>query len=139
MDAFKLNLIGTFEDGKITDAPKAPATVGNKIWRQPSVQFRLAPSYNFPLNDDVAASVYGALRYIGSRWDDRDNAYQLDAFTTIDLGIDVSTSGGLTFNLYSSNLTNSDGLTEGDPRDPAAKNGRPILGRSLRFSMAVDF
>jgi len=138
-NAFKVNLVGTFQTGKITSAPKAPQTVGNKIWRQPEVQLRFAPSYDFQLSGNVTASIYGAIRYVGTRWNDRDNSYQLDPYSKIDLGINVVTTGGLTFNLNSDNLTDSHGLTEGDPRDPTAKNGRPILGRSIRFSIGVNF
>ncbi len=136
---FRVNLIGTFQNGEITEAAKAPETVGNKIWRQPDFQFRLAPSYNFAITQDVFAILYGAFRFVGKRWNDRDNSYQLDSYTKLDLGLDVSTSGGLTFNVSSDNVTDSEGLTEGDPRDPTSKNGRPILGRSIRFSVSQSF
>jgi iron complex outermembrane recepter protein len=136
---FRVNLIGTFQSGEITSSDQAPETVGNKIWRQPDIQFRIAPSYDFPISSNVSGSVYGAFRYVGKRWDDRDNAYQLDAFTTLALGASVSTSSGITFEASADNLTDSHGLTEGDPRDPTAKNGRPILGRSFRFAVGVNF
>lgn len=139
VEAFQLNGIATFESGKITDAPLAPNTVGNKIWRQPPFQFRLAPSYDFVLSNDVTALIYGSFKYVGKRWNDRTNAYQLDAFTKIDLGVSLTTASGITFNLYGDNITDSHGLTEGDPRSSTAPNGRPILGRSLKFSVAVDF
>ena len=136
---FRLNLVGTFQSGKITEAALAPQTVGNKIWRQPDFQFRAAPSYDFPITHSVSASIYGAFRYIGKRWDSRDNNFQLDSFTKLDLGVSVATTSGITFNVSGDNLGDSHGLTEGDPRDPSAANGRPILGRSVRFSVAVDF
>ena len=139
VEAFQLNGIATFEDGKITDSPLDPSVVGNKIWRQPSFQLRLAPSYDFALSNNVSASLYGSLRYVGKRWNDRTNAYQLDAFTKIDLGVSVATASGITFNVYGDNINNSHGLTEGDPRSSTAPNGRPILGRSVKFSVAVDF
>lgn len=136
---FKVNLIGTFQNGEITSSDQAPNTVGNKIWRQPDVQFRIAPSYDFQVSNSIMASLYGALRYVGKRWNDRDNSYQLEAYSKLDLGVAVTTSGGLTFSLSSDNLTDSHGLTEGDPRDPNTKNGRPILGRSFQFAVGVNF
>ena len=136
---FRANLIGTFQSGEITQSDQAPETVGNKIWRQPNFQFRFAPSYEFPLSDGINGSIYGALRYVGKRWDDRDNVFQLDAFSKLDAGVEVTTKSGLSFNLYADNLNDSHGLTEGDPRDPSASNGRPILGRSIRFSIGVNF
>ncbi len=139
IDNFRVKLIGTYQKGEITESIKAPEVVGNEIWRQPNVQLRVAPSYNFKLGNKLNALVYGAFRYVGSRWNDRGNTYQLDAFTKVDAGISLSTANGLTFNLRGDNLTDSEGLTEGDPRDPIAKNGRPILGRSFNFSISVDF
>ncbi|MGA8264781.1 MAG: TonB-dependent receptor, partial [Ignavibacteriaceae bacterium] len=131
VEAFRLNLVGTYQNGEITEAALAPATVGNKIWRQPDFQFRLAPSYDFELSNNVSASLYGAFRYVGKRWDSRANVFQLDSFTKMDLGLVVSTTSGITFNVSGDNLNNSHGLTEGDPRNPASANGRPILGRSV--------
>jgi iron complex outermembrane receptor protein len=139
INAFRLNLIATFQNGKITESAKAPETVGHKIWRQPDFQFRIAPSYDFPFSNNVTGSIYGAFRYVGKRWDDRDNAFQLDAFNTLSVGVNVATTSGITFDLLGDNLTDSHGLTEGDPRDPTAKNGRPILGRSIQFSIGVNF
>jgi iron complex outermembrane recepter protein len=139
VDAFKLNLVATFQSGKITESAKDPAVVGHKIWRQPDFQFRISPSYDFPLGNSVNGSVYGAFRYVGKRWDDRDNAFQLDAFTKLDLGVNVATNSGITFNLSGDNLADSHGLTEGDPRDPSSSNGRPILGRSIKFAIGVNF
>jgi hypothetical protein len=140
VEGFSLNAVGTYQNGEITDAPaSAGPIVGNKIWRQPDFQFRLAPSYDFVLSNDLTASLYGAFRYVGKRWNDRTNVYQLDSFTKIDLGLVVATGSGITFNVSGDNLNNSHGLTEGDPRNPASANGRPILGRSVRFSVAVDF
>ena len=136
---FRVNLIGTYQNGEITDSKLAPETVGNKIWRQPDFQFRIAPSYSFPITQSVGATLYGAFRFVGKRWNDRDNSYQLDSYTKLDLGLDVATASGITFNVSSDNVTDSEGLTEGDPRDPNSKNGRPLLGRSIRFSIGVDF
>ena len=138
VSGFRVNLIGTYQNGEITESSD-PDAEGNKVWRQPDFQLRLAPSYDFQVTRGVSASIFGALRYIGERWNDRDNTYQLEAYTKLDLGVDVSTSGGLTFSVIGDNIGDSDGLTEGDPRDPTTQNGRPIFGRSVRFSVGVNF
>jgi outer membrane receptor for ferrienterochelin and colicin len=138
VEGFRVNLIGTFQNGEITESSDA-TVVGKKVWRQPELQLRLAPSYNFQLTNNIAASIFGAIRYVGKRWNDRDNSYQLDAYSKLDLGLDVSTTSGLTFSVIADNIGDSDGLTEGDPRDPTTQNGRPILGRSVRFSVGVNF
>jgi iron complex outermembrane recepter protein len=136
---FRANLIGTYQNGEITESDQAPETEGNSIWRQPDFQLRFSPGYNFQITKSVGATIYGAFRYVGSRWSDRNNSFELEAYSKLDLGLAVSTGGGLTFNVIGDNLTDSDGLTEGDPRDPVASNGRPIFGRSIQFSVSVNF
>ena len=37
------------------------------------------------------------------------------------------------------NLTDSHGLTEGDPRSTSGANARPILGRSFKVSVGYNF
>ena len=138
VEGFRVNLIGTYQNGEITEAKLAPETEGNKIWRQPDFQLRLAPSYEIQISNTVTATIYGAIRYIGDRWDSRNNVFKLESYSKLDLGLDVSTSGGITFNISGDNLADSDGLTEGDPRDPSSSNGRPIFGRSIRFSVGVN-
>lgn len=96
------------------------------------------PSYRLSFNK-FNAVVFGALRSVGQRWDSRNNVFQLDSYTKIDLGLLLLAPGGLSFNIHADNLNDSDGLTEGDPRDPLAANGRPIFGRSVEFSVSYDF
>lgn len=135
---FRVNLIGTYQNGEITESTDKTAE-GNKIWRQPDFQARISPSYNFQLAQNLTAVLFGAFKYVGSRWNDRDNSYQLDSYTKLDFGLNIVTASGITFGASADNLTDSEGLTEGDPRDPLAKNGRPLLGRSFLFSISVDF
>ncbi|MEW6702852.1 MAG: TonB-dependent receptor [Bacteroidota bacterium] len=140
IDDFLLRVILTYQNGKITDTKKGQEIyVGNKIWRQPDLQFRLVPSYNIKISESSSVNIFLAYRYVGNRWNDRDNSYELDPYSKIDAGIELKTGGGLSFNLIGDNLSDSKGLTEGDPRDPNAKNGRPIFGRSVKFSVVVNF
>jgi len=134
----RVRAIATYQNGEITDSDVAPEVVGNSIWRQPDWQFRVTPSYNLMLGN-IKATIYGAVRSVGKRWDSRDNVFQLDGFTKIDAGVIVSTPGKMSFQLHIDNLNDSEGLTEGDPRDPTAANGRPIFGRSIKFSVIHDF
>jgi len=138
VNALRIQLTGTVQSGEITESSD-PTIVNNKLWRQPDLQFRIAPSYNFQLSQSLTAVLFGAFKYAGKRWNDRSNSYQLDSYTKLDFGVNVVTASGITFGASGDNLTNSEGLTEGDPRDPIAKNGRPLLGRSIRFSIGVDF
>lgn len=128
--------IATIQSTEITESDD-PTIVGNSILRQPNWQFRLAPSYNVPGNN-FNMNVYGALRLVGKRFSGNDNLVELDSFGKIDVGVTVSTKTGLFFNLHADNLADSDALTEGDPRNPTAPNGRPIFGRSVKFSVGYD-
>ncbi len=135
---FALRAVGTLQKGEIKEANADPAVVGNKIWRQPDWQFRVSPSYKVTFGN-FAATIYGALRSVGKRWNDRTNLFQLEGYTKVDVGAVIYAPGGLSFGVHGDNVNNSDGLTEGDPRDPTAANGRPIFGRSVKFSVAYDF
>lgn len=135
---FMLRAVGTFQKGEITDSDVDETVVGNSIWRQPDLQLRIAPSYDLAIGNSTA-TIYGAARMCGKRWDSVGNVYQLDGYTKIDAGAVVSTHSGLSFGIHVDNLTDCEGLTEGDPRDPASANGRPLFGRSIKFSVTHDF
>ncbi|MGP8331800.1 MAG: TonB-dependent receptor domain-containing protein, partial [Methanosarcinaceae archaeon] len=138
LNNFMLRAVGTFQKGEVTDSDGDDTIVGNSIWRQPDWQLRIAPSYNLSIGNYDAA-IYSAIRMVGKRWDSSMNVFQLDPYTKIDLGAVVSTPGGMSFGVHADNLTDCEGLTEGDPRDPASANGRPLFGRSLKFSITHDF
>jgi outer membrane receptor protein involved in Fe transport len=132
-----ISFLGTLQSTEITDST-TPTDVGNQVLRQPEWQARLSPSWVFETGD-VATTVYAGLNFIGERWDDNANTIKLDSYEKIDVGVIVNTAGGLYFQVHGDNVTDSDGLTEGDPRNPAAPNGRPIFGRSVVFSVGYDF
>jgi hypothetical protein len=84
-------------------------------------------------------SVYAALTMVGERYGDNGNNVKLPSFNKFDLGVLLYHDSGFFFQLHGDNLNDSDGITEGDPRNPSAPNGRPIFGRSVRFSVGYDF
>ncbi|MFQ5651255.1 MAG: TonB-dependent receptor domain-containing protein [bacterium] len=128
--------IATVQSTEITESDD-PALEGNSVLRQPDWQIRLAPNYNIA-GDNFNVNIYGAVRLVGKRFSGNDNVVELDSYEKIDAGVTVSTQTGLFFNLHVDNLTDSDALTEGDPRSPTAPNGRPIFGRSVKFSVGYD-
>jgi iron complex outermembrane recepter protein len=132
-----ISFLGTLQSTEITDST-TPTDVGNQVLRQPEWQARLSPSWTFE-TANVNTTVYAGLNFIGERWDDNANTIKLDSYEKIDVGVMVNTAGGLYFQVHGDNVTDSDGLTEGDPRNPAAPNGRPIFGRSVVFSVGYDF
>ncbi len=134
---FNLGLLGTWQNAEVTDSSN-PAIIGNKVLRQPDWQLRVSPSYDFDFNG-WSATLYGAAALVGDRFSDLANTVTLDGFTKVDLGLRVEAPMGLFARVHADNLLDSEGLTEGDPRSPTAANGRPILGRSIRFSIGYDF
>ena len=134
---FRLDAIATLQDSEVK-ASTNPDEVGNRIQRQPQWQVRLAPSYSFALRQGWEATVYGAFVAVGDRFGALDNVVTLSGYEKLDLGVTVRSDAGVAFQVFADNLNDSHGLTEGDPRSSAA-NGRPILGRSIRFSVAYDF
>lgn len=134
---FSLAGLATLQNAKVTDS-STPSQIGNDVHRQPNFQARISPSYEIDLTG-MKVTLYGAASFIGKRWSDLDNTVRLPGYTKIDAGIRAELDSGLFGKIYADNLNNSHGLTEGDPRNPTAPNGRPILGRSIMFSIGYDF
>lgn len=115
---------------------------GNQVRRIPKVFFTFTPFFQMGnLNLNVA------VQYFGERYTDDANSPDavLPAFTQINAGGSYDWRN-LTFAVRASNLTNTIGLTEGNPRTESIIAGqksyrmaRPILGRSVRFSVQYSF
>ncbi|MFZ5616347.1 MAG: TonB-dependent receptor [Pseudomonadota bacterium] len=134
---FSLGVIATLQNPEITDSTTA-SDIGNRVLRQPKFQARISPAYTAEFGG-VEATLYGAATFVGDRFGDNGNIVPLDSYTKIDLGIEVRHPSGLFAQAHADNLNDSEGLTEGDPRNPTAPNGRPIFGRSFMFSVGYDF
>lgn len=132
-----VSLIGTWQDTEITDST-TPTDVGNQVLRQPDWQLRLSPSFTLQAAGFDATFYVGAT-LVGDRFGDNANTVKLDGYEKIDLGVIAQFQGGLFLQAHADNINDSDGITEGDPRNPAAPNGRPIFGRSFTFSLGYDF
>jgi iron complex outermembrane recepter protein len=134
---FTVSLITTLQNAEITKSTTA-SNEGNKVLRQPDFQARIAPAYDFDVGQ-FHGTVYGAYTMVGERYGDNANSVKLPSFNKLDLGVMLNLDSGFFFQLHGDNLNNSHGITEGDPRNPSAPNGRPILGRSINFSVGYDF
>ena len=133
----------TYEHATSVD-PTDPLVNGKLDQRIPQYQVRISPAYKFNITGDATGNIYGAFDAIGSRWSDLQNTQNLPAYETVNAGVIVNVHA-LTFQLAGDNLTNSHGLTEGNPRvvgTGAAATlplSRPIFGRSATFSVAWHF
>ncbi|MCC6479496.1 MAG: TonB-dependent receptor [Sphingomonadaceae bacterium] len=134
---FNLGFIATYQNAKVTESPTT-AIIGNRVLRQPKFTARLTPSYDVNLGD-WRLNLYSAASFVGSRFSDLANTVKLKGYTKVDLGMKIESPWGFFGQIHADNLFDSHGLTEGDPRSTTAANGRPILGRSIRFSVGYDF
>lgn len=126
----------TFQKSKIV-ASTAPGVVGNEFQRQPQVQLRLQPNYEFSLAG-AKVDLFGSYGLVGRRFSDDANTVRLPAYAKVDLGGTVDVDG-IEVGAFVDNLTNSHGLTEGDPRTIASGNARPIFGRSAKLTVGYKF
>jgi outer membrane receptor protein involved in Fe transport len=135
---FSTIVSATFQSAEI-DASSTASDIGNTVLRQPDSQVRISPQYEFSIGADISAVLYASAAFLGDRFGDNANTVDLPGFEKYDLGLILRKESGLFFQLHGDNLSDSQGITEGDPRNPAAPNGRPILGRSVKFSIGYDF
>ncbi|MGK0374876.1 MAG: outer membrane receptor protein involved in Fe transport [Arenicella sp.] len=135
---FSTTVSATFQNAEI-EASSTASNIGNTVLRQPDSQIRISPEYAFSLGTDFSATLYASAAIIGDRYGDNGNTVDLPSFEKFDLGLILRKESGLFFQVHGDNLSDSEGITEGDPRNPAAPNGRPILGRSVKFSIGYDF
>ncbi len=124
--------------------PSAPPTKfdfdGNQVRRIPKVFFDIRPTYKF--NN---LTLYGSYRYFGERFVDDANNNKLPAWSAIYAGATYE-FGNFILSVNGANLTNTIGLTEGNPRAGQiignVKNiymARPIMGRSFTASLTFKF
>ncbi|MEC7692537.1 MAG: TonB-dependent receptor [Pseudomonadota bacterium] len=134
-NGFSVTVNATVQETEIT---ASPTNQGNEAQRQPGWQVRLTPSYDFMLGD-VESTVYATIFAVDDRFGDNGNTVVLEGYEQIDLGWNVFMSEDLELQLNVQNLTDEEGLTEGDPRNPSSPNGRYILPRNATFSVSYRF
>ena len=62
----------------------------------------------------------------------------LPGYEKVDVGVIYEPTERIKIQFAIDNLTDEQGLTEGDPRDTGALNGRYILPRSMKLSVAYQ-
>ncbi|WP_442781002.1 TonB-dependent receptor [Alteromonas sp. a30] len=132
---FSVSVNATIQETEITESA---TNEGNEAMRQPGWQVRVTPSYDFELSG-LEANVYGTLIAVDDRYSSNENNVVLEGYEQVNLGMFVRTESGLKFEFAVNNLTDEDALTEGDPRNPQAPNGRFIMPRNATFSVSYEF
>jgi len=139
-NGFSINLNATLQDTEVTEH-SVPLVIGNESPRLPSYQVRVTPSYGIEFENGMYATLYGTLSAVDDRFSDALNtpAAVLEGYQKIDLGMILNLSDEVQMQLSVSNLTDEEGLTEGDPRDTLSSNGRYILARTIDFNVSYQF
>lgn len=117
----------------------------HQLIRVPKNSWRVSPAVNL-LGQKLR--VQADVSFYGKRWSDVANAVKLPSYTTLDLEAQYSVNKRLMLNFYVDNLTNTIGLTEGNPRAGTIDNtevgaatylARSIFGRSFRGAISYKF
>ncbi len=150
----QISVIGTVQDPRLRDFnpmfidPENGREMrvyldGKQVRRIPRVILELQPAYVMG-----PVKLYGFWQYIGRRFVDDANTAILPAYHLIHAGLIYRPSRkGIQIALSVNNLTNTMGLTEGNPRvDQVFANrrdkvfmARPVLGRTFTLSAAYHF
>lgn len=118
---------------------------GNRLVRVPDNQFRITPGLNL-FDQRVRLEAVGA--YYGRRYADVANQIKLPTYKTLDLIGQFNATDRLALNVNVDNVTNTIGLTEGNPRAGTIDNtevgqavyiARSIFGRTYRASVTYRF
>ena len=151
---FDVQLTATYQDPKyqglryteiVAGAPVLRDYEGNQLIRVPKVSYRVVPGVNL-LDGKLRLQV--AYEYEGERYVDTANSVRLPSYDVWSASARYDVSQHCSLYLYGDNLTNSLGLTEGNPRagelqsaDAGANTfiARPILGRAYRFAIMYRF
>jgi iron complex outermembrane recepter protein len=156
MRQFTLTWMGVAQkhDLKITGVTGPSAAVyaaelagysGNLPERTPRLSTSLQPTYAFA---GSAGELSLLLAYVGKRYADLANSVQLPAYTTLAVSGRYQLLPKVALHASVQNLTNTVGLTEGNPRgggsafsEATGSNyffARPILGRNATVSLTFD-
>ena len=113
---------------------------GNRVRRIPDVLVTFRPTFQLGRFKAILDWTY-----VGERYSDDANTVTLPAYDTVDLAL-IYTRRRTTYALHATNLFNTIGLTEGNPRSGQVVGNlsdvylaRPILGRAVRVSVGYRF
>ena len=134
----------TYTD-KVNNLPLTRDFRNNQLIRVPKLNYRLTPGLNL-LGDQLR--LQASYEYVGKRFVDAANTLSLPSYNVLNLAARYNLNKKTTLFFNVDNVTNSMGLTEGNPRagelqsaDAGANSfiARPILGRNVRLAVKYDF
>ena len=151
---FDVQLTATWQDpqyeglrytDKGSTGPVLRNYTGNQLIRVPKLSYRVVPGVNL-LDGQLRLQL--SYEHEGQRFVDTANSVRLPSYDVLGASARYDVSPAFSVYLYADNLTNSLGLTEGNPRagelqsaDAGANTfiARPVLGRSYRAAVMYRF
>jgi outer membrane receptor protein involved in Fe transport len=118
---------------------------GNQLIRVPKVSVRIVPGFNL---FGQKLRVQASWEWEGARYVDTANSVVLPHYDVVNASARLAVTDRFDVYAYVDNVTNSFGLTEGNPRVGEVQNAdvgastfiaRPILGRDFRLSLMYRF
>ncbi|MDF2552691.1 MAG: TonB-dependent receptor [Chryseobacterium sp.] len=130
---------GTIQNPKYTGLSGSSLLEGNTVRRMPKLYFNISPAVNITKE----WRTYVSYNYYGERFQDQLNVQTLPAFGEFGAGTSYQL-GKIRFAVDGTNIFNTIGITEGDPRagSPSGDGtimARPIMGAAVRASITLDF
>jgi len=131
-----------YKDFSSVTGASAAAIYGKQIVREPKLYWHVRPNVNFKLENENNLNLYATYSYTGQRYVDVLNTTALPSYATLGAGAIYSKGKDWKIQFDAQNLTNAQGLTEGNTRSdglsgqgtPTAIYGRPIYGRNFRLT-----
>lgn len=151
---FDVQLTATLQDPQyrnlrytelVNGAPVLRDFVGNQLIRVPKESVRVVPGFNLL---DGRLRLQAAWEHEGQRYVDTANSVKLPAYNVLSASARYDWTPHVSLFLYADNITNSLGLTEGNPRAGELQNAdagasvflaRPVLGRQYRAAVMYKF
>ncbi|MEM8490877.1 MAG: TonB-dependent receptor [Pseudomonadota bacterium] len=143
-DNWRIDANFTYQDAEFTEYDGAPGNIGNELTRNPAVLFNAGITYT---SDNLEVSLFNS--YNGENFVNDANTIEVDGFNLVGLDIgyrfDMGDGDSLRVGLNVFNLTDSDGITEGSPRQGSSQTadtffiGRPVLPRRASLRLTYDF
>ena len=136
----ELSVNGTIQDPTFKEMKQNGEDLAdNTVRRIPKLYFNVSPTVNITKD----WRTYVSLNYYGMRYADNTNMQELPSFSEVGAGMSYQL-GKIRFAVDGTNIFNTIGLTEGDPRSGGTGGdgiimARSILGAAVRGSITLEF
>jgi hypothetical protein len=117
---------------------------GMTVDRQPEIQYRVTPAYEFPTNWG-SMKFWATYEHVGNRYSDQLQQQPMGSYYDVSFGANANIGEKWVLSLRGTNLTNQIGITEGNARlfGFASEGGvilaRSIQGREANFQVKYKF